>query len=222
MMQHPARFLASRRCPEHRHGFTLIELLAVMMIISILAVFLLPRVTEALNRSKQTACASNLREIHKGLLEYEMKFDRLPTGSGVRFFAALFADRVFEQTEVAAKRLTCPGVQVTALGALADVPAVEWYRDLDALDGGASTYAGRDIRNHPIRRTPVSGKEPLVADDNDPEMNHSEATQVLMGDGTVIVHDLRTLQKAGLLGPDEILRVGPDSQIEELRKLSLD
>lgn len=200
-------------------GFTLIELIAVMLIISILAVFLVPQVPVWVDRARVTACQANLSEIGKGFREYEMKFERLPSESGVRFFAQLISKGVFENTGPAAKKLTCPGVDINSLS-IADLEPTEWFSDLELVDGASSSYAGRDCKNHPLRK--MVGTEALVADDNDPDMNHRSATLVLMGDNNVIRHELEVLREKGLLGPDEILRVGPDSQLEVLRKLTLD
>ena len=62
-----------------------------------------------------------------------------------------------------------------------------------------------------------------VADDNDPEMNHSTTTNVLYGDGSVQTFELVLLQEEGILAEEEeVLIVGPDSPVEDLRKLSLD
>lgn len=206
-----------------RAGFTLIELLAVILIIGVLATFLLPKIPEAIDQAKVTGCQANLREIHKGLLMYEANFKRLPKkeNSGVRFFAILIESGTWENTETSAKKLTCPGVDVGVL-TIGDLPEEEWFSDIDLVDGTFSTYAGRDTMNYPLRGL-KSGKEALVADDNDGEMNHRTATNVLFADGSVKGIQLYELVEEGLLDKeDDILIVGPESPVEALQKLTLD
>lgn len=205
-----------------RRGFTLIELLAVILIIGILSVFLIPRIPEAINAANVTACEKNLQEIYKGLLLHNQKYNDLPQYSGVRFFSALIFRKVYENNKSTARKLTCPGVKYSALSTIAGLSPEEWYAEADAIDGQSSSYAGRDMKDYPLRKFPGSGKEPLVADDNDGGMNHGTETLVLYADGSVHRLDLVTLEEEGVLGPDEELVVGPDSQVEELRKLSLD
>ena len=53
-----------------RAGFTLIELLVVIAIISILAAILFPVFAQAREKARQATCASNLRQIGMGLLQY--------------------------------------------------------------------------------------------------------------------------------------------------------
>jgi prepilin-type N-terminal cleavage/methylation domain-containing protein/prepilin-type processing-associated H-X9-DG protein len=63
-------------------GFTLIELLVVIAIIAILAAVLFPVFATAREKARQTGCASNLKQLGLGFLQYANDFDeQLPDGS---------------------------------------------------------------------------------------------------------------------------------------------
>jgi len=207
-----------------RAGFTLIELLAVILIIGILMTFLLPKIPEAIDAARVTACKKNMQEIYSGLLLYDNKHGDLPHGSGVKFFAALIADKVWDNGKASAQKLSCPAVKRGALSGIANLDNPDdWYDHLDQIDGTYSAYAGRNMKDFPMRKFPGGPKDALVADDNDPEMNHRTTTVVLFADGNVATYELSDLVKNGTLHEDEkTLLVGPDSPVEELRKLSRD
>ena len=203
-----------------RAGFTLIELLAVILIIGILAAALLPMVTDAIAGARITACQSNLRKIYGGIMLYQTKYNELPRESGVKFFAQIYSRKAVENTKTNAESYTCPAVDNGAL-TIGGLPWEEWWTHLEDVDGSYSAYAGRDSKNHPLRK--LSGKEPLVADDNDPTMCHDTTTNVLYGDGSVHRVETEILKEEGILGEDEdYLPVGPTSPVEDLQKLSLD
>ncbi len=203
-------------------GFTLIELLAVILIISILMMFLIPKIPEAIDAANVTACRANLGEIHKGLMLYKFKHKKAPNKSGVQFFAQLITHKVFENSEASAQRMTCPGIETDSLS-MGDLDPTEWYSELDVIDGGYSAYAGRDCKNHPLRKFPGSDKTAIVADDNDGGPNHLTTTNVLYASGFVGSFELADLIDDGTLdAEEELLIVGPESPIEELQKLSLD
>lgn len=205
-----------------RKGFTLIELLAVILIIGILMTFLLPRIPEAIDAAKVTACKKNMQEIWNGMMIYHGKYNRVPTESGARFLGVLVSRGALDNSEDAVRKLTCPAVDLGAL-TIGDLDPEEWFSDLEVVDGTFTAYAGRNTEDYPLRKFPGSGKEALVADDNDPEMNHRTTTVVLYLDGHVGTFELKEEQENGNVGEDEdVLIVGPESPIEALQKLSLD
>jgi prepilin-type N-terminal cleavage/methylation domain-containing protein len=205
-----------------RAGFTLIELLAVILIIGILAFFLVPKIPEAIDAARVTACKANMQEINKGFLMYKTKFDRAPRGTGVKFFAELIASGTWDNDKSSAKRLICPAVDIGFLTGIADKPEEEWFKDLSIVDGSCSSYAGRDCEHYPFKTFPAPGSEALIADDNQGESpNHRTATVVLYGRGVDTLEKKDALA-AGLITEDEWIQVGPNSPYKDLQKLSLD
>lgn len=63
-------------------GFTLVELLVVILLIGILISILLPAVQSARESARRAQCASNMRQVALGVLNYEVNHERLPA-SGI-------------------------------------------------------------------------------------------------------------------------------------------
>jgi len=64
-----------------RSAFTLIELLVVIAIIAILAAILFPVFAKAREKARQASCASNLKQLGLGVLQYVQDFDEVYPGT---------------------------------------------------------------------------------------------------------------------------------------------
>jgi len=60
---------------NERYGFTLIELLVVIAIIAILAAILFPVFAKVREKARQTSCASNLKQLGLGIVQYNQDND---------------------------------------------------------------------------------------------------------------------------------------------------
>src|SRR5690242_12936525 len=58
-----------------RAAFTLIELLVVIAVIAVLAAILFPVFAQAREKARQTACASNMRQMGLAVLMYTQDYD---------------------------------------------------------------------------------------------------------------------------------------------------
>ena len=61
-------------------GFTLIELLVVIAIIGIVAGLSIPAVQSARESSRRTYCSNQIRQLAKGMIQYESQHRHFPSG----------------------------------------------------------------------------------------------------------------------------------------------
>lgn len=86
----------NRTLRDRCRGFTLIELLVVIAIIAILAAILFPVFSQAREKARQTACASNLKQIGTAFQMYAQDYDEtLPPWTGGYRFDIWSLNRMF-------------------------------------------------------------------------------------------------------------------------------
>lgn len=163
------------------------------------------------------SCRARLKNIYDAMRAMKDEQKVVPSAPGVGFFAQLISEGQWEDIPETRALLSCPGV---------NVPAIDFstsFADLDALTGTHSAYAGRDTVNHPLAAFPTRGTEPLMACDNAAGMNHDGVMNVLYADGSIKTYVVEQEREKGTLGPEEsIFWIGPNAQLEDLRKLTLD
>lgn len=76
-MDRPRKFTSPRRSASRKGGFTLIEILIVISIIAILSAILFPTFARTRETARRASCASNLKFIGIGLMQYVHDYDEV-------------------------------------------------------------------------------------------------------------------------------------------------
>lgn len=151
-----------------RRKFTLIELLVVIAIIAILASMLLPALSQARSRAKDTACLSNVKQISLALLGYTDQNKLIPAYNGN---PGLWQDVLYcymnPQTSFASY-CYCSGTSPMYLpkGAFACPAVAENPRDFSkhTADYGINYYLSRPEQPRTLARIKSASRRSLIMD----------------------------------------------------------
>ncbi len=149
----------------------------------------------------QTRCMNHLRQIGTLMIVDHVMSEEWPKGSGTEFILDLARrhPEVLEHSEV----LVCPAdssIDVDSESRKAALAALA--RGEVAAAEGICSYAGRDMRDHPL--DPDADEAQALACDAGPY--HADGVCVLYENGTVVFY---TWKKLGLDSRDDF-RLGPD------------
>ncbi|MDR3708335.1 MAG: DUF1559 domain-containing protein [Capsulimonadaceae bacterium] len=220
--------------PWKLRGFTLIELLVVIAIIAILAAILFPVFATAREKARQTTCASNLKQLGLGFVQYIQDFDEAyPAGNnrdmtnvingsawGVQIYPYLKVNNVFvcPDDKIQCRRTTVAGpsisyaynsnlVGATQAKSIAPASTVAVF---EQNDNGWAYPPGADLVN-------IYGDEPvcLLAYGCQNGDNTAQATGQLGGRGTVGRPSRHADEGANYLAADGHVKFLPPTKVSD-------
>lgn len=167
------RKAAARQSPPVRQrsrGFTLIELLVVIAIIAILAAILFPVFARARENARKISCASNLKQLSLGWLQYAQDYDEkvVPWSSTGTSGGYAFVWQEIVQPYIKSKQLLrCPSVQSATstysynafIGGASPAPP---NRSLASLENPVQSPIMLDGRGFPNEKNPTETAEGWV------------------------------------------------------------
>ena len=197
-------------------GFTLVEILVVITIIAALISIVAAVIPKAAAANRKVQCANNLKNIGSILQERAVS-----KGLGSRGGAAMLLQTYTLGLGIRKgdeKVFLCPG-DILSRGQNLDDPEFRKRYDsidLNKVDGQLISYAGRNRKIHPLRpdKNEKQGWAVDCQGDTGDIGHHQGGVNILYDDSSVVFLDTEALG----VGVEDVIKVGPESTIEELKK----
>lgn len=197
-----------------RAGFTLIELLVVIGIILLMMAVLTATIGVTQDTFHLHTCKIRMHQLHGLVKNHEANRGRYPAGGGSRFLYELWAGQPNRDTR---DLMFCP--ECVKFGAHADVlerPAKDVWRTPEEFTEDQTDWVTASAKHKRSWGDP----DEIVLADKTPANHGDRAINVMYGTGRTETIFVRDLVRKGILEEGETLRVGEDSQLESLRKLT--